>query len=268
VAAARFFKVIACEIALREICFAAAQSRNLVDLEFLPQGLHDTPQLGLKQVQERVAAVPAGKYDAILLGYGLCGNIITGLRAPHTPLVIPRAHDCITLFLGSKDRYQQLAESQGGSYYYTSGWLEVLRRRGDRAGASSTMFLPSRAGLGGGPPAAYQEWVKKYGEEQARYLLEVMDTWTAHYTHGVLIEFDFTRTLKLREQVQAICAERGWEFKEIEGDLGLFRRWLDGEWDAKDFLVLQPNQKVMPSYDASIVTAEDALGDTTPGPDG
>jgi hypothetical protein len=260
VPAAQFFKVIACEIALREICFAAAQSPNLVDLEFLPQGLHDTPQLGLKQIQERIHAVPAGKYDAILLGYGLCGNIITGLRAQQTRLVIPRAHDCITLFLGSKERYQQLAENQGGSYYYTSGWLEVLRRRGDKAGACSSLFLPSRAGLGGGAPAAYQEWVKKYGEEKARYLLEVMDTWTAHYTHGVLIEFDFTRTLKLREAVQAICAQRGWEFKEIEGDLGLLRRWLDGEWDAKDFLVVEPSQTVAPSYSEGVIKTEAVPG--------
>jgi hypothetical protein len=264
--AIQFFKVIACEIALREICFAAAQARHLVDLEFLPQGLHDTPQLGLTQIQQRVDAVPAGKYDAILLGYGLCGNIITGLQAGATPLVIPRAHDCITFFLGSKERYQQMADTQGGSYYYTSGWLEVIRRRGDRAGASSSMFLPSRAGLGGGRPAAYAEWVKKYGEEKARYLLEVMDTWTANYTHGVLIEFDFTRTLKLREQVEAICAERGWEFKELEGDLGLLRRWLDGEWEAKEFLVVPPRHKVLPSYNADVIMAAEVSAERASSP--
>jgi hypothetical protein len=255
----KFLKVIACEIALREICFAAAQSSNIVDLEFLPQGLHDTPNTGLVQVQERIDAVVPGKYDAILLGYGLCGNIIRGLKVPHTPLVVPRAHDCITFFLGSKERYQQVAESHGGTYYYTSGWLEVLRRRGDKAGGMGAMFLPSRAGLSGsgGAPAAFDEWVRKYGEEQARYLLEVMDQWTANYTHGALIEFDFTRALELREQVEAVCTQRGWQFEELAGDLGLFRRWLDGDWDPKDFLVVQPNQKVVPSYDDAIIKAED-----------
>ncbi len=260
-----FLKIIACEIAARELYYAAARSRNLVDLEFLPQGLHDTPTHGLSQVQERIDAVPAGKYDAIVLGYGLCGNIIRGLKARHTPVVIPRAHDCITFFLGSKERYQQLAENHGGAYYYTSGWLEVLRRRGDKAGAVSTVFLPSRAGLGDGAPAAYAEWVKKYGEEKARYLLEVMDEWTVHYTHGVLIEFDFTRILKLREQVEAICAQRGWQFQELAGDLSLFQRWLDGEWDPKDFLVVQPNQTVVPSYGETIIQAEDEPGSTTTG---
>ena len=256
----QFLKVIACEIALREICFAAAQSRNLVDLEFLPQGLHDIPSQGLGQIQERIDAVPAGKYDAIFLGYGLCGNIIRGLKARQTRIVVPRAHDCITFFLGSKERYQQLAENHGGAYFYTSGWLEVLQRRGDKAGTVSSMFLPSRAGLGGGAPAAYAEWVKKYGEEKARYLLEVMDDWTQHYTHGVLIEFDFTRTLKLREQVEAICAQRGWTFQELAGDLSLFQRGLEGDWDPKDFLVLQPNQTLAPSYGDTVIQAEPEPG--------
>ena len=53
-----FLKVIACEIALREICFVAAQTENLIDLEFLTQGLHDHPLEGRKQIQERIDAVP------------------------------------------------------------------------------------------------------------------------------------------------------------------------------------------------------------------
>ena len=30
----------------------------------------------------------------------------TNLIARHTPIVMPRAHDCITLYLGSRERYQ------------------------------------------------------------------------------------------------------------------------------------------------------------------
>lgn len=253
----KFFRVIACEIALREICFLAAQSRSLLDLEFLPQGLHDRPKEGLQQVQQRIDAVQPGRYDAILVGYGLCGNLIAGLQARHTPLVIPRAHDCITFFLGSKQRHQHLFRVQGGSYYYTAGWLEVLRRRGgSQAPAGPSGFLPAPAGLGGSRDEVYAQWVNKYGEEKARYLAEVMGAWAGHYTHAVLIQFDFTRHLNLTAQVQAICAQRGWQFQEIQGDLGLLRRWLDGQWDPADFLVVQPGQRVVPSYTDSIIAAE------------
>ena len=254
----KFFKVIACEIAYREICYVAAQSRHLTDLEFLTQGLHDHPCQGCHTVQERIDAVPAGKYDAILLGYSLCGNLITGLRASHTPLVIPRAHDCITWFVGSHERYLRLADAHTGCYYYTSGWLECLRRRGLATPKDGAPLLPTRGGFSSNTRTAYEEWVQKYGEERARYLAEVMEQWTENYTHGVLIDFDFTRQLHLREQVQQICQDRGWQFEQIDGDLHLLQRWLDGEWDEDQFLVVKPGTKVMPSYKENIICTEPA----------
>src|SRR5262249_55290800 len=96
-------KVIACEIAKRELEHVAARSKSSIDFEFLPQGYHDVPAAGGQQIQRHIDAVTDGKYDAIVLSYGLCGKILEGLRCAHTQLVIPRAHDCITFFLGSKE---------------------------------------------------------------------------------------------------------------------------------------------------------------------
>jgi hypothetical protein len=251
-------KVIACEIAFREISFLAAQSPHAIDVEFVTQGLHDHPDQGHKEVQRRVDATPAGKYDAILLGYGLCGNIIRDLKAAHTRLVIPRAHDCITLFLGSRRRYQDLADTQPGSYFYTSGWLECLRRRGSGASSLDRQFLPAPAGQNGGRGVAYAEWVQKYGAEQADYLMEVLGQWTSSYSHGVLIEFGFTKALELDQRVQGICHQRGWHFEKLAGDLGLFERWLNGQWSQDEFLTVEPGQRVMPSYDDAVVRAEAA----------
>jgi hypothetical protein len=251
-----FLKVIACEIAFREICYVASQSRHLIDLEFVTQGLHDTPLKGREELQRRINEVPEGKYDAILVGYALCGNIITGLTTRHTPLVIPRAHDCITFFLGSRERYQSFSETHPGSYYYTSGWLECLRRRGERASPMNLQFLPTRAGLNVGQESIYGEWVQKYGQERADYLMEVMSQWTESYAHGVLIDFDFTKTLHLHEQVEALCERRGWHFEQIEGDLRLFQHWIDGDWDATMFLIVRPGEKAAPSYDDHILRAE------------
>ncbi len=247
----KLFKLIACEIALREICHVAAGSPHLVDLEFLTQGYHDVPAQGRDEIQRRIDAVPAGRYDAILIGYGLCSNILAGLHCAHTPLVIPRAHDCITLFLGSKERYQELFDSRPGAYYYTSGWLECVRRRGVGALQQGTTYMPSNFKVAA--DATYAQWVEKYGEEQAQYLREVMGGWAANYNAGVLIDFDFTRQLGLREQVERICADQNWRYEELPGDLSLFRRWLAGEWNAEDFLVVPPGQSVEPSYEAGVI---------------
>ncbi len=106
------------------------------------------------------------------------------------------------------------------------------------------------------PSPLYAQWVQKYGEERARYLLEVMERCTNNYTHGVLIDFDFTQRLNLREQVQRICAQRGWQFEEVEGDLRLLQRWVDGEWNEDEFLIVRPGEKVVATYDERVVAVE------------
>ena len=248
-----FLKVIACEIAVRELQHAAARSRNLIDLEFLTQGHHDTPAGGRQDIQQRIEAVPTGKYDAILLGYGLCSNILVGLRCAHTQLVVPRAHDCITLFLGSKERYQKLFSERPGTYYYTSGWLECATRRGNKGSMWGGASLPANSSLN--LKQTYEQWVRKYGEDQAKYLLEEMSRWTDAYSHGSLIDFDFLNHLELTNQVQKICDDKGWTYDQIPGDLSLFQNLLDGVWPDSQFLVVKPGQKIVASFDERIIEA-------------
>src|SRR5262245_40172951 len=70
---AMHLKVLSCEIAKRELLYVAARSKNEIDLELLPQGYHDVPASGREQIQKHIDAVYRDKYDAIVLGYGLCG---------------------------------------------------------------------------------------------------------------------------------------------------------------------------------------------------
>lgn len=242
-----FFKVIACEIALREICYLAALCPNTLELEFLTVGWHSAPERGRVVIQQHIDAVPEGRFDAILIGYGLCSNMLVGITARHTPLVIPRAHDCITFFLGSKERYQREYTAHPGTYYYTAGWLEFSTRRGKG--------MDEQEQNGAGRMRTYQELVERYGEEAAQYVMEVMGKWTKTYDRGALIKFDFTSHLPLAEQVRAICQRNGWQYVELLGDLSLLRRWLAGEWDEDDFLYVPPNYTVRATYDEGIIAA-------------
>jgi len=246
-----FLKTIACEIAFREICMAAACSKNLVDLELLTQGYHDNPEIGRGCIQGRIDAVEEGRFDAILVGYALCSNMLVGLRARGTSLVIPRAHDCVTFFLGSKERYAEQFKAHPGAYYYTSGWLEYRQRGGER--------VPRKQGAGLGAQRSYEEYAERYGERTAKLLIDVesrlSQDWKRKYTHGVLIDFDFTRQLNLSEEVQRICDENSWKYEEVPGDLNLLQRWLDGDWAEEDFLVVQPGETVYATYDDRIIEA-------------
>ena len=117
--------LIACEIFYREVSAVVARSVNRVDVRFLPKGLHDIGQVKMQQeLAEALDDIDETQYDAAVLGYGLCNNGLVGLSARSIPLVVPRAHDCITLFLGGKERYLEYFHNNPGVYFKTTGWIE------------------------------------------------------------------------------------------------------------------------------------------------
>ena len=240
-------KVIACEVMARELFHCAARARNSVDIELCPQGFHDNAEICRGELQRRIDAVDPEQFQAILLGYFLCSNTVVGVGASRLPLVITRGHDCITMLLGSKERYRALFEERPGTYYFSSGWLEYPERGGKR------IPYDERSGLA--PQQSYQELVAKYGEDNAKYVAEMLGGWEQQYTHGALIDFEFIDGLPLEARVREICAQRGWEFIRIPGDLTLIQRWLDGDWSDDDFLVLQPGQRIAAAHDERIVRA-------------
>ena len=118
-------KLFACEIFRHEISLLMASTPHQVDVEFLPMQLHASGKVRMKnRLSEYLVAVEENLYDALLLAYGLCSGGIAGLVAGKIPLVVPRAHDCITLFLGSRQRYQDYFFANGGTYFMTTGWFE------------------------------------------------------------------------------------------------------------------------------------------------
>lgn len=231
-------KVIACEVLFREICLCAAYSENIISTEFLERGLHDNPDLLRSDLQRKIDETDENTCERILLGYGLCSNGIVGLQARGIPLVVPRAHDCITFFLGSKEKYRKHFTDNPGTYYYTSGWLE-------RAGSKVERKVQDGRGLG----KKYQEYVEKYGEDNARYLMEFESSWVDNYSRAAFIDLEFVRFLNYREQVKKTAAQRGWKYEELPGDIELIRKLIDGEWDEDEFLIVQPGEEITPSYD-------------------
>ncbi len=227
--------LISCKVLYREFCYYAAISRNLVELRFLEQGLHMEPDRLRDSVQAEIDAVD-GEYDAILLGYGLCSKGIEGLRSDKHRIVIPRAHDCITFFLGSKERYMDYFENRPGTYWYTPGWIET-------DGAADKQRYD----------AVYQGFVDKYGEDNAKYLFEVMQGWIEHYDQAAYVDLGFGDTTPYKEHTKAVASERGWDYVEVEGDPSLVIDLLEGNWNSDRFLVVEPGETVRAAHDECIL---------------
>jgi hypothetical protein len=249
-------KLIACEVFYREMCAAVARSPNQVDMEFLPKGLHDIGSVEmLRRLQAVVDRVDGSKHEAVLLGYGLCNNGVVGLRARSVPLVIPRAHDCITLFLGSRERYRECFDSLPGAYFKTSGWIE----RGEVADELKPLSISHKHGMN----LSYEELVEKYGESNARFLQETLCDTTRNYDTLAFIEMGLEPESLFEQQVRDEAASRNWKFRKLQGDMSLLRRLIDGDWNDGEFLVVPAGGCVQPTYNEDIITSADGTDDMT-----
>lgn len=242
--AAKRLKLIACEILFRELCHCTSISKNIVDVVFMPKRLHDVGEKKMStRLQEEIDKVDPGAYEAILLGYGLCNNGIRGLRAG-LPIVAPRAHDCITLLMGSKEAYTQYFDQHPGTFFHSPGWIER-----DQGLENNEENVFAQLGMN----RTYQEYVEKYGEENARYLMEMFGDLLKNYHRLAYIDCgigDFQHYKNIsREEAQ----KRSWEYEEIPGNVDLLLRLVNGEWDPHDFLVIPPHQTIRPSYDGGII---------------
>jgi hypothetical protein len=244
-------RCISCEVLARPLYLCAARSPHVVDVSFLRRGLHDTPAVLRERLQVEIDAAAAAdpSYDAVVLGYGLCGGATAGIGATRVPLVVPRAHDCITLFLGGRERYQSEFTAHPGTYWYAADYIE--RSDADTSGASLGLL-----GIGASSEdelkAAYSAYVEKFGRDNADYLMDVMGAWREHYDRAVFIDTGIGGSADVERRARAEAERRGWLFERMAGNLLLIRRLLDGDWN-DDFLVLQPGQRTAMSYDAEVM---------------
>jgi len=239
---------LTCEALARSIYALAATSPHTVNVRLYRQGLHNTPRLLRETLQEQIDAIQPGECDAILLAYGICGTSTVGLTARHTPLVIPRAHDCITLYLGSRRRYDEEFRAHPGTYWYSLDYLEHLSDDGQSVtlGAANLGVMDE----------VYQEYVEKYGQENADYLMEVMGEWGKHYDRAVFIDMGLGDGSAYEAMTREQAARRGWLFERKQGDHRLLRMLVGGDWPEDEFLVVPPGYTLRQSSDDGLVRAE------------
>jgi len=191
---------------------------------FLDYGLHTYPKKLTKAVQEQIDSIQ--KPSRIMLGYGLCGNGLNGIRAGQHTLLIPRADDCIAILLGSYQAYIKEFNDNPGTYYLTKGWLES----------------------GSDPLKQYHETVEKYGAETGEW---IMDQQYMHYKRLVLVAHTQEDLEKYRPralEVAKYCERWGMEYEEVLGSDVYVRELvstINTLSDSNDeFLVISPGEVI------------------------
>jgi hypothetical protein len=235
-------RMICCEVFARPAYRAAAKSPHILDIILTPLRSHVKPDQLRSEIQAAIDSTPDG-YDAILLGYGLCGNGTAGLKARGIPLVIPRAHDCCTIFLGSREafleHFGQTPSAQWSSVCY-------YERLGEWCSGSAT-------GMSASEQARYmEELIRDYGEENARYIIDMM---TLKNDVGFLtfIEIEGFEDPAIRDSFIKYAEETGKGTRFVRGSTRLTDALINGDWNDEEFLVVPPGGEISPVYDHRII---------------
>ena len=232
--------LLACSVFEREIALHAAGARHILETRFFQVTLHERPDQLRGILQQNLEALGArADIEAVVLAYGLCGRGAAELRPRRHKLVIPRAHDCITVFMGSKEAHAEHQSRCPACYYYTPGWNRERRVPGPEKWA-----------------ALREELERKFDPDNVEFLMEMeRERWRLHDTATYL---DLGTNDAEAEAGYTRCCARwlGWKFERLPGDPQLLRDLLWGNWDAERFQVVEPGQRLAHSPDDSILRAE------------
>lgn len=231
--------LIGCMVMNREISRLIAESRHVVRAWWMRQGLHDTPdklrtelQRTLDEIEEENEQLPrARRFEVVVLAYGLCSNGVVGLRSRSLPVIVPRCDDCISLFLGSAERYQKIFRELEGVYWYNAGWIEQA-------------FTPSKANYA----LQREEYAELYGEENADYLMECSNHWMTEYKSCGFITCPLGDDPAHEAYARQAAADFGWTFRKLEGRMEYLHALVNGPWEESRFLVCPPNCRIEAEY--------------------
>jgi hypothetical protein len=212
-------QVIACRVFqhLLERCLPREINNHAI---YLDSGLHRYPNNLQKALQEIIDQLT--EPSLVVLGYGLCGNGLHGIKSRDHTLLIPRTDDCIAILLGSYQAYRQEFTNNPGTYYLSKGWLES----------------------GSNPLDEHREYLEKYGPERAEW---IMDKQYCNYNRLALVAHNQEDLKTCRHQaldIAQFCERWGMRYVEILGSDDYVQRLVEvaldpGKTDG-DFILVPP----------------------------
>ena len=197
-------------------------------VEYLEMGLHDQPDVLRQEVQATINRLEENPLlDTVLLLYGVCGNGLIGIRSSRCRLVLPRAHDCVSILLGGPKVHEAILKENPGTYFYSPGWVRGKRVPGPDRDAHLRKFYGER----------YPD-----DEEMLEDLIEADQETFAH--HNCAAYVDVTNNPQAESYCQGCASSLGWKYQRLAGDPSLIKDLFAGNWEASRFLVVEPGEAI------------------------
>jgi hypothetical protein len=216
-------KIVACAVVVEEL---RSKLPAGVECETLDFGLHRSPERLRGRLQESIDK--SAGFQNIVLAYGLCGMSVIGLRSESANLILPRADDCIAVFLGSRQAYLRQQNDFPGTLFLSKGWIEG---RIDDTNPTDVI---------------YQNLLKKYGEQKAKRMLSVYQA-RQPLRHYRRLAFITTASETDLDHYKGIARRRandlGLAYVEIPGSTAFIDKIAAGAWDS-EFVVAPPRRPI------------------------
>jgi len=218
--------VLACKVFSNEL--DALQKRGILNehwsVRFLEMGLHNHPPLLKSTLQEEIDRLEETESpERIILAYGHCGGGLVGLKAKKAVLIIPLAHDCISILLGSAKRHQNLLKTHPRTYFSSGGWLASGK-------------LP-----GGEREISLREQYSDMDEDVLEDLLEADAETFQNYNRLTHVSTEATSQNEINEAKECASSQE-WELKVEKGGLNWLSDLISENWDSDRILVTEPEQ--------------------------
>jgi N-methylhydantoinase A/oxoprolinase/acetone carboxylase beta subunit len=228
--------VIGCAVLGTDMQKAARQLDVPVDFKWLQAGLHERPDELGRQLQAAIDSVSAaGGIDRIVIGYGVCGRGTIGIQSRDVPLVIPKVHDCIAMFLGGAAAYRREFKKYPGSYYISAGWyrekaVPVSQRR------QQAWF--------GDKLVHHDDIARRYGDQAADQTIDFLNSWQKNYQRAAYIDTGAAGAINYENHAREMAEAYGWTYEKIPGSLALLEKMLSAAATTDEILFVEPRHVI------------------------
>jgi hypothetical protein len=207
--------IVACETLKQELLAVLERRGCGYPVTWIDAGKHTWPDKLRVAVQEAIDDIPPS-YETVLLLFGFCVNAMVDIEARSHRLVMPRAADCIPLFIGSRKEREAYGTR---TYFFTEGYLNS----------------------GGSAVSDASRIYERYGEEDGLFIMKKM---LGHYQDFAVVNTGVFDVDAVKARVDDFAKSLEIPVKLIPGSLRIIDALVAGGWQDDEFLVLEPGGKI------------------------
>ncbi|WP_457553273.1 DUF1638 domain-containing protein [Desulfobacula sp.] len=227
---------VACAVLAIDMKHSAKKLGFDIEYKFLEAGLHNNPKLLKEKLQAAIDEITAlGLCDRIIIGYGVCGKGTIGIQSGCVPLVIPKVHDCVAMFLGGDQAYKKEFKKYPGTFYLSAGWCEEK---------TEPMSQRKQWAYFGDQKLNFNDLVEKHGKNAAQQTFDFLNSWQKNYQRAAFIETGAKISSKYEKFALEMAAEYKWKYDKIKGSPVLIEKMITATQSTSEILFVPPEHVI------------------------